>query len=61
MPPNIRKSRITGYLMFASNRLERSMNTASSAFSLTTPIDRTYQCHVLFPLRMLDLKIGKGR
>ena len=49
------------YLLFASNCLERPMNTADRAFSPATPIDHTYQCHVLFPLRMLDLKIGKGR
>ena len=30
-------------------------------FLLATPIDDTYQCHVLFPLCVLDLEIGKGR
>ena len=46
----------------SSNCLERPMNTANCAFSPTTPIDHTYQCHdiVLFPLCMLDLKKGKG-
>ena len=37
------------------------MNTANREFSSATPIDHTYQCHVPFPLRMLDLKMGKGR
>ena len=37
------------------------MNTANCAFSPATPIDHTYQCYVLFPLRMLDLKVGNGR
>ena len=36
------------------------MNTANHAFSPGMPIDHTYQCHVLFQLRMLDLKIGNG-
>ena len=47
--------------LFASNRLEWPMSTTNRAFSPATPIYHTYQCHVLFPLRMLDLKIGKGR
>ena len=51
------KSKVTkNYLLFASNRLERSANCA---FSPATPIDHTYQCRVL--LRMLDLKMGNGR
>ena len=37
------------------------MNTANREFSPVTPIDHTYQCHVLFPLCMLYLKMGKGR
>ena len=49
------------YLLFASNRLERLMSTTNRAFSPATPIDHTYQSHVVFPLRMLELKIGKGR
>ena len=37
------------------------MSTTNRAFSPATPIDHTRQRHVLFPLRMLNLKIGKGR
>ena len=59
MPP--KQSKVTkNYLLFASNCLEWSVNTANRAFSLATPIDHTYQCHMLFPLHMLDHKIGKG-
>ena len=57
-----KQSKVTkNYLLFASNRLEQPMNTANHAFSPATPIDHTYQCHVLFPLRRLDLKMGNGR
>ena len=31
------------------------------AFSPTMPIHHTYQCHVLVPLHMLDIKTGSGR
>ena len=31
------------------------------AFSPATPIHQTYQCHVLVPLRMLNIKTGSGR
>ena len=48
------------YLLFALNRLERLMSTTNCAFSLAMPIDHTYQCHVVFPLRMPELKISKG-
>ena len=48
------------YLLFASNRLEGPISTTNHAFSPATPIDHTYQCHVLFLLLMIDLKIGKG-
>ena len=43
------------YPIFASNCLEQPTNRA---FSLATPIDHTYQYHVLvlFPLCMLSLK-----
>ena len=34
--------------------------STNCVFSLAMPIYHTYQCHVLFPLYMLDLKIGKG-
>ena len=58
----IKQSKITkNYHLFASNRLEQPMSTSNRAFSPATPIDHTYQCHVVFPLCMLDLKIGKGR
>ena len=42
------------------NHLERPMSTTNLAFSPATPINHPYQCHVLFPLRVLDLNIGKG-
>ena len=49
------------YLAFASNCLERPTSTINHSFSLAMPIKRTYQCHVEFPLCMLNVKIGKGR
>ena len=58
MPPNSQKSR---KLSSASNGLEQPMSTTNRAFSPATPIYHTYQCHVLFSLCMLDLKMGKGR
>ena len=36
------------------------MSTTNHVFSPTTPIEYTYQWHMLFPLRILNLKIGKG-
>ena len=57
-----KQSKVTkNYLLFASNYLEWPMSTTNRAFSPAMPIDHTYQCHVLFPLRMHDLKIGNGR
>ena len=47
--------------MFASNHLGWPTSTTNYAFSLAMPIEHTYQCYVLFPLRMLNLKMGKGR
>ena len=44
------------YPLFASNRLGWPTSTTNHVFLLATPINHTYQCHVLFPLRMLHLK-----
>ena len=59
MPPNCQKSRKN--LMLASNCLGQPTSTTNHAFSPATPINNTYQYHALFPLCMLDVKIGKGR
>ena len=56
---NSQKSQKT--ITFASNHLGRPMSTTNHMFSLATPIDHTYQCHVLFPLHIRDLKVVKGR
>ena len=48
------------YLMFASNRLGWLTSTTNREFLLATPIEHTYQRHVLVPRRMHDLKMGKG-
>ena len=54
-PPNSRKS--------SSNHLGWPTSTTNYALLPATPINHTYQCHVLvlFPLHMLNLTIGKGR
>ena len=62
------------YHLFASNHLEQLMSTTNVRFHQPCLSDHTYQCHVMFPLRMLDLpmpcgvsiaharsQIGKGR
>ena len=57
----IKQSKVTkNYHLFASNRLEQPMSTSNCAFSPATPIDHTYQCHVVFPLHMLDLPMPCG-
>ena len=59
-----KRSKVTkNCIMFASNRLGRPTSTTNCAFALAMPIKHTYQCpmHVLIPLHMLDLKLGKGR
>ena len=43
---------------FKSSRKAHEHYKINRAFSPATP---TYQCHVLFPMRMLDLKTGRGR
>ena len=49
------------WLYFASNRQHRSTSAINRAFSPATPIHHTYQCHVLVPMRMLNIKTGSGR